>query len=416
MQNNRELRQDFIWNLIGSVLYSLSSFYYLMLVTRVCGVTEGGVFALAFATAQLLLTFGRYGMRTFQATDTKREYSFSEYGLTRIATCAGMVLFALPYGLFMRYSAHKIWIFVWVTALKMVDAAEDVYHGELQRSFHVALMGKMLALRNLFSCVLFGILLFASRDLLCTCAVSALGSLLFCLVINRAALRSVCGREKGWEIAHVRRLFLICFPIFISTFFSLFLYNIPKYAIDRYLAEEFQTYYSILFMPSFVITLFSEIITKPLLTTISISWEEDRKKFLFVLARIYALIAAGTLLIVAGGHFLGRFLLEILYGVDLHDYRLHFIVLLFGGGLSAAVYITYNILISIRFEKYIIAGYLAVSASAVPLTYLAVSRFGVMGAAASYFFTCLALGLVFGSMLIWKILKNDRGKEERWTR
>lgn len=112
-------KKDYIWNMIGSVCYSASSFYYMMLVTRICGVNDGGVFALAFATAQLLLTFGRYGMRTYQATDVRCNYTFLEYGTSRVLTCAGMILFAWIYSAAAGYSSYKTQIFIWVAALKL---------------------------------------------------------------------------------------------------------------------------------------------------------------------------------------------------------------------------------------------------------------------------------------------------------
>ena len=401
-----KLGRDYVWNMIGSVCYSLSSFYYMMLVTRICGVMVGGVFALAFATAQLLLTLGRYGMRTWQATDTDRFGSFREYGVSRLFTCIAMVVLSLPYCLWRGYDGERILIFLLVAVLKMLDAVEDVYHGELQRSGHVARMGQMLAARNLFSCVVFGVAIVLTRSLLLTCLVTDAVSLAFCLLINTWAVRTCCPRDNRLSMGRVRRLMLICTPIFISTFLSLFLYNIPKYAIDQYLTEDIQTYYSILFMPSFVITLFSEIITKPLLTTISIVWNRDLRQFITIVGRIFALIAAGTVAVVLGGHFLGRWMLELIYGVDLSPYKLHFIVLLMGGGLSAAVYISYNILISIRVQNTIIAGYLAVSAAAVPLTYLTVSRSGMLGACLCYLFTCLALEVIFGTILLLQVRKK----------
>jgi O-antigen/teichoic acid export membrane protein len=402
--------KDFFWNMVGSVCYSLSSFYYLMMVTRICGVTDGGIFALAFSTAQLLLTLGRYGMRTYQATDTSGRYSFSEYGLTRILTCAGMVAFAGVYGAAAGYPAAKTWVFVWVAALKMVDAAEDVFHGELQRNFRVALMGKMLALRNIFSCVVFGVAIVSTRNLIATCMATAVLSIVFCLLINFAALRRVHCAFGASRMKEMKTLMVTCFPIFVSTFLSLYLYNIPKYAIDKYMAVEYQTYYSVLFMPSFVITLFSEIITKPMLTTISIAWENDLKKFVSIIRNIFLLIAGGTVAVILGGHLLGRYLLELIYAVDLEPYKLHFIVLLAGGGISAAVYISYNILISIRFQKWIIAAYLAVTVVATPMTYLVVKHFGMMGAAWSYLLTCLLLDIIFTVLLLWKI--HNKRKEK----
>lgn len=404
----KTIKKDYIWNMIGSVCYSLSSFYYLMMVTRICGVVEGGIFALAFSTAQLLLTFGRYGMRTYQATDTVGRYSFVEYGFTRILTCLGMVLFAGLYSIAAAFPSKKTWVFVWVAAMKMLDAAEDVFHGELQRKYQVALMGQMLALRNVFSCVVFGVVLVSSKNLVMTCMMTAILSLIFCLIINFMAIRKIhCGKGNFRKTA-IKDLFCICFPIFISTFLSLYLYNIPKYAIDRYLTEEYQTYYSVLFMPSFVITLFSEIITKPMLTTISQAWETDIRKFVRIIRNIFLLIAGGTVAVIIGGHLLGRYLLELIYAVDLEPYKLHFILLLAGGGISAAVYITYNILISIRFQKWIIAVYLSVTVVATPMTYLAVKQLGMLGAACSYLVTCLLLGIVFAVLLLWKIHERKK--------
>ena len=401
---------DYLWNMIGSMCYSLSSFYYLMLVTRICGVMEGGVFALAFATAQLLLTLGRYGMRTYQATDTERTYAFGEYSRTRIFTCLGMVVLSLPYCLVMGYDLGRILIFFFVAGLKMLDAVEDVFHGELQRSDRVARMGQMLAARNVFSCIVFGVAIMATRKLLFTVVATDVLSLAFCLFINGWAVRTWCPRDKRFVQGHLRELFVICFPIFISTFLSLFLYNIPKYAIDLYLTEDYQTYYSILFMPSFVITLFSEIVTRPVLTSIAIAWNEDLAKFKAIIRRNFLLIAAATVGVVIGGHFVGRWLLELIYGVDLSPYKLDFVILLIGGGLSASVYVTYNILISIRAQRYIIMGYLATAAVAVPLTYWVVGKTGMFGASVAYLLTCLVLQIAFGLTLVAQIrLRSKQG-------
>ena len=127
--------------MIGSSCYSLSSFLYLMVVTRVCGVEPAGFFSLSYATAQLLLTLGRYGMRTYQATDLRRKYLFSEYGVSRILTCGLMLIFGIIYSAF-SFSGEYIVISIFIIIMKMVDAVEDVYHGNFQQTYHVEIMGK----------------------------------------------------------------------------------------------------------------------------------------------------------------------------------------------------------------------------------------------------------------------------------
>ena len=53
MNKEKNVKKAFLWNMIGSTSYSVSSFLYLMVVTRICGVAPAGFFSLSYATAQL---------------------------------------------------------------------------------------------------------------------------------------------------------------------------------------------------------------------------------------------------------------------------------------------------------------------------------------------------------------------------
>lgn len=396
-------KKAFLWNMIGSICYSGSSFFYLLLVTRMCGVNEAGVFSLAFATAQLLLTIGRFGVRTYQATDLKRHYSFREYGISRIFTCFLMLAGAFVYVFSLQFDLWKAEVCIWVTAFKMLDAVEDVYHGELQRLFRVDLMGKALALRNFSSCALFALFIIVTKDILITCIITTIISLIICILANNIFLHKLKYDIGTCEWLHIKRLMISCFPIFLSTFLSLYLYNVPKYAIDTYMEIEYQTYYSILFMPSFVITLFSEIVSKPIMTTITLSWENDIKRFCRLTGILLGMIGIGTILIVLGGHFIGRRLLELIYGVDLSSLKTEFIVLLFGGGISASVYILYNLLIAIRHQKCIIFTYGCTAFAMTLEGFWLVKHNGMMGAVLGYLFSCFILEVIFLTILIFLI-------------
>mgnify|MGYP001082214474 FL=1 len=56
-------RKNFIWNMLGSTLYSFASIILLAAATRVLGEDKAGVFSIAFTTGQLMLTIGFYEMR-----------------------------------------------------------------------------------------------------------------------------------------------------------------------------------------------------------------------------------------------------------------------------------------------------------------------------------------------------------------
>ena len=69
--------------------------------------------------------------------------------------------------------------------------------------------------------------------------------------------RKYVGHEEDGrklQMSHVWELLRTCNPYDLSVlFFPWLLYNIPKYAMAGVMTDEYQTYYSILFMPSFVI-------------------------------------------------------------------------------------------------------------------------------------------------------------------
>ena len=397
--------------MIGSTCYSGSSFLYLLVVTRVCGAQLAGFYSLSYATAQLLLQVGRYGVRTYQATDLEHKYLFSEYKISRVITCALMMLFGILYSSF-SFKGEYIIISTFIIMMKMIDAVEDVYHGNLQQKYHVEQMGKMLAIRNVYSAVFFTGILMATKNLYLTCVATAITSLILCLVVNSRTTARYAPKEdigRGFQMSRVWELLKICTPMFVGTFLSLLLYNVPKYAMANVMTDEYQTYYSILFMPSFVITLMCEFVFKPTITTIAeLWWENNIKKFAVYILRIIGIILVCCAGIVVGGHLIGRTLLEIIYGVDLSPYKIQFIALLVGGGISAEVYMIYNILIAIRWGKCLLPVYSVTAVITILASRTMVKQWGIMGAALNYVLSCSILFVLFTTILIFAILKKKK--------
>ena len=407
----KNVKKAFLWNMIGSTCYSGSSFLYLLVVTRVCGAQLAGFYSLSYATAQLLLQVGRYGVRTYQATDLEHKYLFSEYKISRVITCALMMLFGILYSSF-SFKGEYIIISTFIIMMKMIDAVEDVYHGNLQQKYHVEQMGKMLAIRNVYSAVFFTGILMATKNLYLTCVTTAITSLILCLVVNSRTTAKYAPKEdigRGFQMSRVWELLKICTPMFVGTFLSLLLYNVPKYAMANVMTDEYQTYYSILFMPSFVITLMCEFVFKPTITTIAeLWWENNIKKFAVYILRIIGIILVCCAGIVVGGHLIGRTLLEIIYGVDLSPYKMQFIALLVGGGISAEVYMIYNILIAIRWGKCLLPVYSVTAVITILASRTMVKQWGIMGAALNYVLSCSILFVLFTTILIFAILKKKK--------
>lgn len=398
---------SFTWNSIGSILSAGSSFVFLACVTRACGAKESGIFAFAFSSAQLLLTVGKYGVRAYQATDVSKEIRTDTYYVLRIFTCALMVLLSAAVIWVFGYSGSGASIIIAVCVIKMVDAIEDVFHGFLQLNGRLDLAGKLLALRNLITTAFFGLLIFSTQNIEITCWATGIGSVCICLLLNFWAVK---GYEKvALQIRkeELSSLVKACTPLCLGSFLSLYIYNIPKYAIDIYCTEEIQTYYNIIFMPAFCINLLSEFLFKPFLTTLAEWWRKgEKQRFLSVVKKLLVYIAIVTAVAELGTKAIGVEILSVIYGVDVVPYEKPLLLLMLGGGFGAAVYFLYNVLTSMREQSAVLKNYTMASVVITCVAFLSIKSGGIMAAAGSYLLTETIL-CIFMVISVKKCAKKD---------
>lgn len=380
--------KSFLWNTIGSVIGAGSSFILLLCVTRSIGAAQGGVFSLAFSSAQLFLTLGKFGIRSYQATDVTRKISTATYLFSRVITCLGMMLLSGIHIAISGYETQKAGIVFAVCLIKLADAVEDVYHGQFQLNDRLDVAGKLLAFRNIITMVIFAGMIFMTHNLLLTCWTTAVLSLLVCISMNWWKLKKIEKFCVSWKWNEIKEISVACFPLFLGTFLSLYIYNVPKYAIDMFCSAEEQTYYAIIFMPTFAINMFSEFVFKPLLTTLASWWKMDELyKLKKGVSKLITNIFIVTVIVLAGMYFWGTNILSMLYNVNVIPYRMELMLLMLGGGCSATVYFLYNVLTAMRMQKQILINYTVGAIIITIIAFLSVKSGGILSASISYLST-----------------------------
>lgn len=395
--NTAQIKKDYFWNTLGSVMSALASVLLLMIVTQVLGAYEGGIFALAFAVAQQFQTLGQYEMRPYQATDVESKYSFGVYYASRIVTCALMVVGVVLYAAFSNGFGYEALLLILLAGLRFFDAFEDVFHGMFQQRGRLDIAGKAFFGRVLATVASFALSIFAFRNILVACIVSIVVSTVFMIVLNIPAAKTFVKVKPTFDVRKIRQLLVACFPLFLGSFLLIYLVNAPRYGIESLLSKEYQTYYAILFMPAMVINLVSGFIFKPLLTTLAKRWSEGSKRgFVAIIAKGLLAVFATSVLALLVAYPLGIPVLSFLYGVDLSEFRSVLLVLLVGGGFNAASVILYYGIITTRHQNIILPGYALAAAAAFLLTNAMIGQFGMMGAALLYDGIMALLVLIFG--------------------
>lgn len=400
----------FIWNIIGSLSNAFVSVILLMIITKITNPTDGGIFSLAFAAAQLMFTIGSFAMRIFQSTDVNETFKFKEYFTSRILSCIAMLIATFIYILIKGYSGKMAAVVLLMCIYKLIDAFSDVFQGMFQQYERLDLAGQSLTLRVFTSIIGFGITLYNSNNLVLASLIAVLISIICVFCFDIYYTKKFVKIELSFNINVLKDLFLSCLPLFITEFLIMYVYNSPKYAIDSYMALEYQTYFNALFMPASIINLLN-IVFRPLLTSLAVYWNNDNiKEFLSTIFIMVGGIILFTLVTIVGGYILGLPILSIMYSCDLSSYKLEFIIILIGGGFNALSNILSNIITVMRQQKFLIYVYIITCLAALIICPILVSKYGLLGASISYLIlmSIFALLIFVLFLIAFKILNKKR--------
>ena len=407
-------RDSYLWNMAGSGIMAFQSVLLLMILTRTVGLKYSGIFTIAYANANLMLTIGKYYMHNFHVSDTAELYSFGDYRLSRIITTVLMLLcsagYVIIYALQGNSSQEKSMIILFTCIFKAVDAIEDVYCSLYQQRGRLDISGKVMTLRLIVTLLFFTLCILVTRDLLITLIASTVFTAVVCLGLNLLCFPYFRAHvQNRGNLRQVARLLGVCLPLFVGNFLSLYLTNAPKYAIDRMLSDEEQACYGFIAMPMFVINLLNNFIFNPVIRSMSEKWaQKDISWIRRALLRQILIIIGICVVCLAGAAVLGIPVLSLLYGTNLHAYRAELLVLLVGSGFLAISGMLLTVITIMRQQKASLAGYGICAVLAFFLASPAVNRWGMMGAAMLSMLLHAILSILFALIVIFRLRQADK--------
>ena len=385
-------RQDagnFLWNAVGGVLNAGQSVFLLIVITRVCGLEAAGIFSIAFATGNLFLYLGNYGVRNYQVSDLSEKYSFHDYLRHRLCTVLLMLAAAAVYTAWSakngNYSHYKTACVLAMCACKAVDCLEEVFEGRYQQKGRLDRSGKLVTFRLLVSIGGMIAALLVTRDLLTAVWWGVfLAAAASALIIWRYR-KTAAVERTAFSFSGIAGLMRECFPVCAANFLSFYLINEPKYAIDAAMDETAQACYNFIAMPVFVIQLLNMFLYQPMLIRMTASWENGRRKeFLGYFGRICGALALISAPILLAAWMLGIPVLSWLYATDLSALRTELLLIMTGG-----IFLAFNgfycaVLTIMRKQREIPLTYLAGAVLSLAATPAMVRKNGIIGAVLSF--------------------------------
>lgn len=390
----------YFWNSVAGLLNAGEAVILSMVVTRTNGLADAGILSMAFAVGNLMMAIGKYGVRSYQATDADGRFSFSDYFWARVATILLMATASvgyLLYGVYEKgYGSRKAAVILAVCFIYLVESVEDVFWGLYQQKQALDTGAKLFIIRWISILGICILVLAVLRDLQLAVLLGAAVSLVVFVISNAVVFPKFQEKIESVRAGAVRELFVQCFPLFLAAFMTIYVVNAPKYAIDTYLPEEVQACYGFIAMPVFVVELLNGFLYQPSLVHMALEWKEHKIDSFCRRIRRQCIILAGlTGICLLGAYLCGIPVLSAIYGTDLSGYQAELLVLLCGGGMLAYAGYFSVMLTIIREQKIVMYGYAGISILALALCNRVVRLFGVMGAAAFYTFLMSVLAAFF---------------------
>ena len=411
--NQPSEKQIYFWNTLGGILNASFSVIIMVILTHIAGVYVAGIFSLGYSNAMMLQHIGSFDSRSYQCSIFDKTLDFSVFLVFRIFTSLIMLLATLILIRFFNYTGDKALATLILSLFCVAANISDIFQGNAQKSGRLDLAGKSLSFRIIFSVIIFYIVLSVSNDNLML-ALSSITLFGFIWIIMFDIKKMVFEYPIVFSLNKTQfgKVFVNTFPLFLSLFSQMFIFNMPKYAIDNYMPVENQAIYGILFMPASIVSLLATFLYRPIMVQLSHEWENKQYNIIIktCLSRIFFVIVA-IIIIVVGGAFFGPQVLTILYGTDVNSYRKELIFLLIGGGFSGISVLLYYLMTIVKKQYYMVVAHFAILFFSWLVSYNLVNTYGLLGASLGYLFAIVALDILLLCMLIIIFYHTMKGDE-----
>ena len=417
--SNGSTKQNYVWNLFGTVSSSLISVVLLLFASRFLDSHNSDIFSIAYALGQQFFVLGYFQIRNMHSTDIQEKYSFISYHNTRIVTIMMMILTSVGYVIFQGYDLYKSIIILLLVLYRAIDAYSDVFQGYFQQQNRSDLAGKVQFYRSWICIIVFGFSLLLTKSLMISSIVICLINLILTVVLDyRISIRNFNTKffpSISKDLSSIFSILREAFPLFINGFVITYVYNEAKIDIDLLLSKGLfsngiQRDFNVLFMPVFVLSLLFFVL-RPLTTQLSIYWYE--RKYELFYKQIYILFTTMTILgviIIGLGYLIGTEILGLVYGISLIEYKIPFVILLTGGILNVLALVIDIVMTIFRKQSYLVIAYITTFIVAKLITMIFVKKDGILGASLSFL---ISMTIFFITSMLIYILVNNNDKRKR---
>ena len=350
MQN---IKKDYLWNSLGSLLQSAISPVLLIVITRLNGIDDSGLFSFALSLSVVFWAVSLWGGRTYQVSDVKREFSSGGYVAVRFVASLIVAISAVVFCALNGYNATKTGLIMILVTFKILESIADSLYGVLQIHHKLYVAGISLTMKAMLGFSAFIAVDIVTRNVIYGALAILLVNVFIIFLydilwVRRVEVINVSKKLCKEYIAQAIAIMKHTSAVFVIMFLTMFSLNIPRYFLDKSHPDQIG-YFGIMAMPITLLGLFISFIIQPNVVNLSELLAKRRlKEFTQVVSKMnYITFGIGVLSVVLS-YLIGVWVLNTIFGININNFQLDLTIMVIGAVANAFVSIYVNLLIIMR--------------------------------------------------------------------
>ena len=373
-------KKDYIWNSIGSFLQSAISPILLIVITRLNGVGDSGLFSFAMSLSVVFWAISLWGGRTYQVSDVKKEFSSGDYIVVRFISSLIVAVFSISFCILSGYDLIKTELIMVLVSFKILESIADSMYGVLQIHNRLYIAGISLTMKSVFSFMLFTLVDILTKNIIygaLSIFIVNIAVVIFYDIPWMKHVESVGLTKKN--IMQAGKIMKKTAEVFVVVFLTMFSLNIPRYFLDKYHYDQIG-YFGIMAMPITLLTLFISFVLQPNVVNLSELLKKKKiKEFTKIVSKIDFITFTLGILFVVSSYLIGVWVLNTVFGIDINNFRIDLTIMVIGAVANAFASIYVNLLIILRRFKGQFYTLLVTNILAVILSIYLIDRLAMLG-------------------------------------
>lgn len=413
-------KKDYIWNSLGSLLQSAISPVLLIVITRLNGIDDSGLFSFAISLSVVFWAVSLWGGRTYQVSDIKREFSSGGYVAVRFVASLIVAISAVAFCFLNGYNTTKTGLIMILVTFKILESIADSLYGVMQIHHKLYIAGISLTMKAMLGFAAFMAVDIVTKNVIYgTLAILLINMLIIFLYdilwVRRVETISISKKLCKEYITQAVVIMKRTSAVFVVVFLTMFSLNIPRYFLDKSHPDQIG-YFGIMAMPITLLGLFISFIIQPNVVNLSELLAKGKlKEFARIVGKINHITFGMGVFSVVLSYLIGVWVLNAIFGININSFRLDLTIMVIGAAANAFVSIYVNLLIIMRRFKGQFYTLLLTDILAVVVSMCLIERLAMLGSVLVFMlisFLQLALLLVIYKRSLKDAIIIDKDKGE----